>query len=200
MNPFTATGFFVAKRTINWTEIEARYKAGEKPADIAKDYKCCTSAQIRTKASRGGWSQQRETVRDTVLQQLPAAIVESVTVSRQSLIDELAGIAHGDMRDFLLDMPNGYRFKTMAELTPQQSKIIQKIKVKQRALINGQDQQILETTVEFSLYNKLDAIEQLARMHGYDQPDKGSDKPKRVVIAFEEPELMDIREDEEETP
>lgn len=50
----------MAKKTINWTEIEVRYKSGEKPVDIAKDYRDCTRQKISQKATRDGWTQSKE--------------------------------------------------------------------------------------------------------------------------------------------
>lgn len=54
------------KKVKNWTEIEARYKLGESPVDIAKDYRDCNSTMIRSRASRGDWMQQRDEMRHTV--------------------------------------------------------------------------------------------------------------------------------------
>lgn len=50
----------MAKRNLNWTEIEARYKSGEKPVHIAKDYKDCTASKISLKATRSGWVKEKE--------------------------------------------------------------------------------------------------------------------------------------------
>lgn len=45
----------MAKRAINWVEIQARYECGEPNREIVKDFKNLTSAKISDKAYRDKW-------------------------------------------------------------------------------------------------------------------------------------------------
>lgn len=77
----------MAKRALNWTEIEARYKAGEKPVDIAKDYKRCTSTQIRSKAHRDGWKEQKDEIRHTVVNSVANSVEEAAKTNMALAIE-----------------------------------------------------------------------------------------------------------------
>lgn len=63
----------MAKRVENWTEIEARYKSGETPADIAREYRNCTAAKISQRAHRRGWKQEREQICNKIASDVLAA-------------------------------------------------------------------------------------------------------------------------------
>lgn len=56
----------MAKRNKNWTEIEVRYKSGERPVDIAKDFRDCSAKQISLKASRSGWVREKEALCNSI--------------------------------------------------------------------------------------------------------------------------------------
>ena len=56
----------MAKRNKNWPEIEVRYKSGERPVDIAKDYRDCSAKQISLKASRAGWVKEKEALCNSI--------------------------------------------------------------------------------------------------------------------------------------
>lgn len=56
----------MGKKAPNWPEIKARYLAGERPHDIAKDYRSCTASAISSKATRQGWTQERDEIRESV--------------------------------------------------------------------------------------------------------------------------------------
>lgn len=68
----------MAKRAINWVEIKTRFLAGERPVDIAKDFRSCTAASISTKASREKWVQERERILETVTEKAEIAITAEV--------------------------------------------------------------------------------------------------------------------------
>lgn len=68
----------MTKPRANWPEIKARYMAGEKPYDIAKDYSC-TLKTIHEKISKSGWKKERDSITQ--------ALVES-TVERRNRITE----------------------------------------------------------------------------------------------------------------
>ncbi len=77
----------MAKKALNWTEIEVRYKTGERPVDIAKDYRDCTSKKIRDKAFSGGWARHKTTITDSM-------VADAIA----SYKDELAGLASDNIR------------------------------------------------------------------------------------------------------
>lgn len=68
----------MAKRAINWTEIEARYRCGEPPREIAKDYKDMTPAKISYKASTNGWSKDKTNKTNEKVESLISSFYERV--------------------------------------------------------------------------------------------------------------------------
>ncbi len=75
-----------SKKTINWTEIEARYIAGELPRHIAEDYENLTPKMVTNRASYKQWRKLKQDntkkVIETVLQKQQEALEELCTLTR----------------------------------------------------------------------------------------------------------------------
>ena len=56
-------------KTIPWLKLKAEYLQGVTPQMLAKKYKL-TSKQIRDKANRGNWANEKATIRDKTRQNL----------------------------------------------------------------------------------------------------------------------------------
>lgn len=77
----------MAKRAINWTEIEARYRCGEPPREIAKDYKDCTAAKISYKASVNNWTKEKTNKSNEKVDSLVSSFYERVRTKLDALTE-----------------------------------------------------------------------------------------------------------------
>lgn len=74
----------MAKKARNETEIEARYKAGESPREIAKDYRNTTGDNISKMAYRNGWKREKDKIREEH--------VGSAIETQKSTLEELCSL------------------------------------------------------------------------------------------------------------
>lgn len=176
----------MAKRVLNWTEIEARYKAGERPADIAKDYKCCTSAQIRSKAHRESWHQQRKEIRDEIVSAVVSTVTADVLNARSRALSELNAIAYSDIRDYLTIDPDtgGVRSKGFDEMPEGASRAIKKVREHRTIKETKNGESILSCTFEFELYDKRAAIMDIARIEGFEKPTVDENNDDEVTLTI----------------
>lgn len=93
----------MAKRNLNWTEIEIRYKAGEQPADIAKDYRDCTRQKISQKACRAGWTQAKE----EICNRIASEALQSASDELKELCNVTTRVHLNFMRKLHLPGPDG---------------------------------------------------------------------------------------------
>jgi hypothetical protein len=166
----------MAKRCLNWTEIEARYKAGEKPAHIAKDYRDCTRQKISQKATREGWTQSRQIIRHQIVEAVAEATIKNALLTRERLLEELCHIAYQDMKNCAdIEEGGGITLKTFEQMPDGASRAIKKLKEKRKILepTEGDGKSVLmESQMEFGHHDKIKAIELMAKMLGFDKPEE----------------------------
>lgn len=175
----------MAKRALNETEIEARYKAGEKPVDIAKDYKCCTSSQIRTMAHRRGWKQQKDEIRHTVIDAVANVVQEAaktnmaiaLQLERELLQQQLRLVQEGKLfYDFIAEQ--------IAEHAEEESD-----KAHLRAALIQKLQGMYDSVLgRFLPSNVVSTAFKSARMIEEDTQKKGDG---RIIVQFGTPDLKD---------
>lgn len=95
-------------------------------------------------------------------------IGEKIGVSAESVVAELALIGFFDMADFVQVSPDGtIKLNLMDELKPGRSRIIKKIKEKKTVRrIPGTEGDLMETTLEYEMCEKVKSLELLARHLG----------------------------------
>ena len=92
--------------------------------------------------------------------------------SFEKLAKELKVLVFSNMKDYVtIDEQGAVRVKPIDQLGTK-TKAIRKIKEKRRIISTKEDDAILEDTLEFELYNKLEAIEFAAQLMGMEQPKK----------------------------
>ena len=104
--------------------------------------------------------------------ELRAAEETRTRIDRETLVDELAGIAFRDGIDSYLDYDEtSVTLKPLSELTPRQARAIKSVRV---------DPKTGFPRIEFE--SRIDAIQQLGRILGYYQNNMKIDVTKRFVV------------------
>lgn len=195
----------MAKRNLNWTEIEARYKAGEPPSTIAKDYKDCSREKISQKATRAGWTQAKEEIRNQVVEAIADTVAMDTLKARQRALNELEILAYSDIKDYLeIDPDTGsLRAKGFEEMPDGVSRAIKKVKEHRTIKETKSGETIVYCNFEFELHEKRGAIMDIAKIEGFDSPipedPNKAKKPEFTLrILPQSTHQQPVDEDEEE--
>lgn len=96
-----------------------------------------------------------------------AKIFKQLEVTKENTTKELAGLAHSCIEDFVeIDDGGAVRVKTFKEMPQGASRAIKAIKEKRRILSTPTGDTILESTLEFQLYDKIRPNELLGKEQG----------------------------------
>lgn len=170
----------MAKRTKNWTEIEARYIAGEKPRDIANDYKNCDRSQISQQAHKKNWKKEKEINRQRVIETLSDQVVENVLLTRERWLQELCTIAYVNVQDYVKYDPDTckFRVKDILELSPEASRAIKQIKQNPMSL-------------ELMYHDKLGALKMLGEVQGFNKAIEDEATSNAFTLNINKPADLD---------
>ena len=111
---------------------------------------------------------QKKQIHDDIFKKTEKAL-QRAGFSRDKIARELVKIAFSDIQDYIKIDANGkITAIPLDTLKKGSSKAIKKIREKSKTL--GADGLILENTLEFELYDKLDALKTVAAMLGMEKP------------------------------
>ena len=111
---------------------------------------------------------QKKQIHDDIFKKTEKAL-QRAGFSRDKIARELVKIAFSDIQDYIKIDANGkITAIPLDTLKKGSSKAIKKIREKSKTL--GVDGLILENTLEFELYDKLDALKTVAAMLGMEKP------------------------------
>lgn len=152
-------------KNINWVEIKKRYLQGDKPQAISADHDV-TSKQIRDKASREKWSQQKATLHDKIAAKIEKSVEKDLTKLSDRLMAEYERLAFSDMKK--LARWNCYQvdFKDSESLTADETTCVSSIS--RTVSKNG-------NTIKLKLHDKLGAMDSLAEIVGLLKKKKGDE-------------------------
>ena len=112
--------------------------------------------------------EQKKQIHDDIFKKTERAL-QRAGFSRDKIARELVKIAFSDIQDYIKIDANGkITAIPLDTLKKGSSKAIKKIREKSKTL--GVDGLILENTLEFELYDKLDALKTVAAMLGMEKP------------------------------
>lgn len=138
-----------------------------------------TDAALHADYARAGASVQgHRLLRNAKIQAVIEAFRRDRIMSALEVQDRLTMIARGSVAPFIVDnVEEGYLLDTTTPEAQQHLYLIRKIKTRQRVLEEAQDIVEIERYTELSLYSALDALKELAKIHGLhrDRPDVPSD-------------------------
>ena len=112
--------------------------------------------------------EQKKQIHDDIFKKTEKAL-QRAGFSRDKIARELHKIAFSDIQDYIHVDESGKVWANCLDTLPKgASKAIKKIREKRKTL--GADELILENTLEFELYDKLDALKTVAAMLGMEKP------------------------------
>jgi phage terminase small subunit len=153
---------------------------------------------------RAGFAAKNRAVADTAASRLlrnvqvrkavakgEAEIAERTKVTVERIEKELALIAFGDLATFVEWGGNGITLKDSGQLPQDMTRIVQEVGDTRRVIgRTPEDEGGLEITLQerkIKLYNKLDALKELAKRHGFYVPPtggKGEDNVRKLVLSM----------------
>ena len=113
-------------------------------------------------------SEIEKSIRDEIMSATQQEVERQCGPGGKKLIKELKDIAFSNMADFVdVDDYGIVRAKSLDEIKRSKSRLIKKIREKRVIKSTSEGDQVLDSTFEFELYGKIDAIIELIRLGGY---------------------------------
>lgn len=120
--------------------------------------------------------------------ELQGRLENKAVMARQETLEEITLLARTDIADYLdIDDGGTIKVKPFDQMPKGASRCIRKIKEKRviRQAQGDTEDMIMESTLEFELWSKPDALDMLGRHHElFTAKEGGDDKPIGVTVTF----------------
>ncbi len=164
---------FVDEYLIDLNASQAAIRAGYSPKTANRIGPQCLSKLVIQSAIQGAMAERGK----------------RTEITQDRVLEELALIGFADMKDFIkIDDGGAIQAYPLDSLGEGKSRIIRKVKEKRTIKSTPEGDQILESTYEFELCDKVKSLEMIGRHLGMfaDKPDPGADNPEDAARKMRE--------------
>lgn len=173
------------RKYTDWAVIRARYLAGDTAQALADEFGIPVGT-IKSKASREKWGEQRGEVASLVQPRLQERLadalaeqaVSAAVMSREEVLAELSRIARGGMHKVASWGAEGVVLRESEQLGDD-VRIVAEVSETKGAMGGG--------SLKLKLFDKLSALDKLARYHGLYGTEKGGEKDGQPGIDASQP-------------
>lgn len=124
------------------------------------------------------------------LEYLKSHLAEASGISALRILEEHAKIAFSDATR----IRSGWMsLKEFEALTPEERACIKGVETKERKVVGGDDEMVIETQVKVTLYDKQKSLDSISQMLGYNAPQK-----QEVTVTGSRPVIMFSGDDADE--
>lgn len=151
-----------------WAEIKERFLAGESAKEICNHYPTLTPAAVHQKSSKEGWKREKDHVSAEITKKMIESYPIDIARLRPDVVQELCLLGFSDIANYLTVQDDGsLRMKPFSEMPAGATRCIKVIKERRRSSVSADGQEtIIESQVEYTLLDKLKALETLAKIAG----------------------------------
>lgn len=152
--------------TVDWNGIKEGYLSGHTASHLAKEYGVSSQA-IYKRARAEEWQREKEHADATIAQRMIDKYPMDLAKLRPDIVNELASIAMSDIADYLtVDDKGCLQLKPFSQMPKGATKCIKVVKERKRIHVDKDGSETIESNIEYTLLDKLKALETLSKITG----------------------------------
>lgn len=152
--------------TVDWNAIKEGYLEGQ-TARMLAEANGITAQMVYKKARAEGWQREKEHMDATIAQRLIDKFPMDLARLRPDIVQELSAIALSDIADYLFVDDDGVlQLKPFSQMPKGATRCIKVVKERKRVSVDADGNKIVESQIEYTLLDKLKALETLAKITG----------------------------------